>query len=112
MPNSLFRGSPTKISPEPIRRQARRRLRQPLNAFHEALSFLPEFAQSRRELDHQSLKKHQMSKRQFEDDSSCVSKGSPSADQPSKPSVKMATAAAPSWSRMLAAIVARNPSWQ
>ena len=29
-------------------------------------------------------RRHQMSKRQFEDDSSCVSKGSPSADQPSK----------------------------
>ena len=82
------------------------------NAFHEALSFLLEFAQSRPEFDHQFLKKAPDLERQFEDDSSCVSKGSPSADQPSKPSIKMATAAPPSWSRMLAAVVARNPSWQ
>src|ERR1700738_4709387 len=66
----------------------------------------------RPEFDHQFLKKAPDLERQFEDDSSCVSKGSPSADQPSKPSIKMATAAPPSWSRMLAAVVARNPSWQ
>src|SRR5882724_7345392 len=80
------------------------------NAFHEALPFLVEFAQSRPEFDHQFLKKAPDLERQFEDDSSCVSKGSPRADPPSKPSIKMATAAPPSWSRMLAAVVARNPS--
>jgi hypothetical protein len=82
------------------------------NAFHEALSFLLEFALSRPEFDHQFLKKAADLERQFEDDSPCVSKGSPSADQPSKPSIKMATAAPPCWSRMLAAVVARNSSWQ
>src|SRR5260370_18622897 len=82
------------------------------DAYHDALSSLPEFAQSRLDLDHQFLKKAPDVERQFEDDSSYVSKGSPSADQPSKPSIKMATAAPPCWSRMLAAVVARNPSWQ
>src|SRR5229473_2560551 len=57
------------------------------------------FAQSRPEFDHQFLKKAPDLERQFEDDSSCVSKGSPSADQPSKLSIKMATAASPPGSR-------------
>src|SRR5260370_34929458 len=63
---------------------------------HGALSFLLEFAQSRPEFDHQFLKKAPDVERRFEDDSSRVSKGSPSADQPSRPYIKMATAAPPS----------------
>ena len=58
-------------------------------------------------------RKHQMLNVNSRTTRPAFSKGRPSGDQPSKPSIKMATAAPPSWSRMRAAVVARTTitSW-